>query len=200
MHTRACGDSSSRARARACSRGRCTPAAHDLANAIAKGREDGEVEEEEGRRVGGGKGVTRRTRAHTGCTGVNYASREMSNCSPYRKIYNSALCGKHYVLPVLPPSALAPVVPPLASHTVSPPVCVPSSTLASLRLPHVPILIPPRCTRARQSRFANKFARRTATVLTSSVLGAPLPEIHFSATHDAAVSRSLRMRDRTAAI
>lgn len=37
-------------------------------------------------------------RTHTGCTGVNYASREMSNCSPYRKIYNSALCGKHYVL------------------------------------------------------------------------------------------------------
>lgn len=30
-------------------------------------------------------------------TGVNYASREMSNCSPYRKIYNSSRCGKHYV-------------------------------------------------------------------------------------------------------
>ena len=29
---------------------------------------------------------------------VNYVSCEMSNCSPYRKIYNSARCGKHYVL------------------------------------------------------------------------------------------------------
>lgn len=40
------------------------------------------------------------THAHTSTsrTGVNYASREMSNCSPYHKIYNSARCGKHYVL------------------------------------------------------------------------------------------------------
>ena len=32
---------------------------------------------------------------------VNYVSCEMSNCSPYRKIYNSARCGKHYVQPPL---------------------------------------------------------------------------------------------------
>lgn len=30
---------------------------------------------------------------------VNYVSCEMSNCSPYRKIYNSARCGKHYARP-----------------------------------------------------------------------------------------------------
>lgn len=39
---------------------------------------------------------------HAGRTGVNYAPREMSNCSPYHKIYNSARCGKHYVLSPVP--------------------------------------------------------------------------------------------------
>lgn len=66
-------------------------------------------------------------RTHTGCTGVNYASREMSNCSPYRKIYNSALCGKHYVLsqsflhPALPPDRSS------FSHPMSPPSVHPLS-------------------------------------------------------------------------
>lgn len=39
---------------------------------------------------------------------VNYVSCEMSNCSPYRKIYNSARCGKHYVLPSLHSYSLSP--------------------------------------------------------------------------------------------
>lgn len=109
--------------------GRCTTTpAHDLANAMAKGGRrdeeegDGERRREEGE---GGGGLVRRT--HTGCTGVNYASREMSNCSPYRKIYNSALCGKHYVLsqsflhPALPPDR------PSFSHPMSPPSVHPLS-------------------------------------------------------------------------
>ena len=45
--------------------------------------------------VGGWRGPGHARPAHTG---VNYAPREMSNCSPYRKIYNSSRCGKHYVL------------------------------------------------------------------------------------------------------
>lgn len=45
------------------------------------------------------EGARTRTRIHTKPrTRVNYVSCEMSNCSPYRKIYNSARCGKHYVL------------------------------------------------------------------------------------------------------
>lgn len=46
--------------------------------------------------VGGGRRGGPRTHQPPR-TGVNYASREMSNCSPYRKIYNSSRCGKHYV-------------------------------------------------------------------------------------------------------
>lgn len=59
----------------------------------------------------------------TSRTGVNYASREMSNCSPYHKIYNSARCGKHYVLspdpPLLYPGRST------FSHPVSPPSTLP---------------------------------------------------------------------------
>lgn len=46
--------------------------------------------------VGGGRRGGPRTHQPPR-TGVNYVSREMSNCSPYRKIYNSSRCGKHYV-------------------------------------------------------------------------------------------------------
>lgn len=82
-HTRAWGDSSCvRARARALVRTRVHVSIPR--RAIRRRWED-----EEGF-----------THAHTSTsrTGVNYASREMSNCSPYHKIYNSARCGKHYVL------------------------------------------------------------------------------------------------------
>lgn len=116
-----------------------------------------------------------------GCTGVNYASREMSNCSPYRKIYNSARCGKHYVpgpfsSPPLAAPSLFPLPPPssivLPSTTrVSPNrACPPSHT--GLPHPRYPVFLarfsPPRA--SRPSRFANKFARRTAIVLTSKRL------------------------------
>ena len=82
--------------------------------------------------VGGGRRGGPRTHQPPR-TGVNYASREMSNCSPYRKIYNSSRCGKHYVpsptlripirpdpfphgspirpLPRAPPFSLSPPVP-----------------------------------------------------------------------------------------
>jgi len=69
-----------------------------------------------------------------------------------------------------------------------------------LQPPSVPTVHPPRAsppsslpsrflTPARPSRFANKFARRTAIVLTSKQLQRPLPEIHFS------VSRDITRRD-----
>lgn len=73
------------------------------------------------RREDGGKDSRIHTR--TSRTGVNYASREMSNCSPYHKIYNSARCGKHYVLsrffssPPLPFYLQPPGVP-----TIHPPI------------------------------------------------------------------------------
>lgn len=66
----------------------------------------------------------------TGRTGVNYASREMSNCSPYHKIYNSARCGKHYVLSrssSLPPGHST------FSHPVVPTVHPPTSPSPSSR-------------------------------------------------------------------
>lgn len=64
-------------------------------------------------------------------TGVNYASREMSNCSPYHKIYNSARCGKHYVL-----SRSFSSSPPWPFHPVSLP-----STLPRVLPPSLPALV-----------------------------------------------------------
>lgn len=151
---------------------------------------DGERRREEGEGGrGGGGGLVRRT--HTGCTGVNYASREMSNCSPYRKIYNSALCGKHYVLSqsflhsALPPDR------PSFSHPMSPPSVHP---LTGPPRALVPVSHPrTRRRRRRQSRFANKFARHTAIVLTSNGRSArSLPEIHFSVGGD--ITRGRRGR------
>lgn len=81
-HTRAWSDSSC-VRARACSV-RTRVHVPDPATPDTVRREDEE-------------GFTH-THTRTSRTGVNYASREMSNCSPYHKIYNSARCGKHYVL------------------------------------------------------------------------------------------------------
>lgn len=139
-----------------CARVRCT-GLHTIQHDTAKGGKEGDAED-----------------AHTGCTGVNYASREMSNCSPYRKIYNSARCGKHYVLSrVLPLRVRLPWpfhLQPPSVPTVHPP-----------RAPSPPFSLPSRfLTPARPSRFANKFARRTAIVLTSKQPRRSLPEIHFS--------------------
>lgn len=111
--------------------------------------------------------------ACTGCTGVNYASREMSNCSPYRKIYNSARCGKHYVLGPFSSPPLA--APPGRSTTFNhprvclPTACPPSHTRA-FPSPALASSSPPRARASRLSRFANKFAWRTAIVLTSKQL------------------------------
>lgn len=60
-------------------------------------------------------------------TGVNYASREMSNCSPYRKIYNSSRCGKHYVPSPTPDTHSARSFPPCFTDStprpsLSPPI------------------------------------------------------------------------------
>lgn len=53
-------------------------------------------------------------------TGVNYASREMSNCSPYRKIYNSSRCGKHYVPSPTPDTHSARSFPPCLADSTPP--------------------------------------------------------------------------------
>lgn len=120
------------------------------------------------------------SRIHTharGRTGVNYASREMSNCSPYHKIYNSTRCGKHYVLS-------------RSSSSLSPLAIPPSATRCPHRPPSHESFVPlfpfssSFLTPALPSRFANKFARRTAVVLTSRRFRRPLPEIHFSVGRD----------------
>lgn len=115
-HAHVRGGDSSCARARACSvcmyTGACTSRSRDARYGVW------------GRR---GKIPRARTHTHiytrTSRTGVNYASREMSNCSPYHKIYNSARCGKHYVLspdpPLLYPGRST------FSHPVSPPSTLP---------------------------------------------------------------------------
>lgn len=109
-------------------------------------------------RDGGGSGARR---GRTGCTGVNYASREMSNCSPYRKIYNSARCGKHYVLGPFSSSPLAaPVVPTFNHPRVSQPLVHPLTrafpTPASLFLAR---FSPPR---ARSDRHDSQINSRGA--------------------------------------
>lgn len=109
-------------------------------------------------------GVGGAPRTHTrACTGVNYASREMSNCSPYRKIYNSARCGKHYVLSrVLPLRPALPhgwPFPPSATQSLPPALALYHAVLPLLSRSRFPTPF---------ARFANnKFARRTAIVLTS---------------------------------
>lgn len=70
--------------------------------------------------VGGWRGPGHARPAHTG---VNYAPREMSNCSPYRKIYNSSRCGKHYVLSHSLPDRRSPSVPILSPSFADWPPC-----------------------------------------------------------------------------
>lgn len=86
------------------------------------------------------------THAYTharGRTGVNYASREMSNCSPYHKIYNSTRCGKHYVLS-RSSSSLSPLaIPPSATRCPHRPPSHESSVPPSSR--SRPRFSPPRC-------------------------------------------------------
>jgi len=135
---------------------------------------------------------------HTGCTGVNYASREMSNCSPYRKIYNSARCGKHYVLSPSPSS------PPPVPVSACPPATAGRSTFSHPVVPTVhprergpPLLSVASHPRAIVTIAANKFARArcTAVVLTSERRQRALPEIHFSASHRRCSATTSDVRD-----
>lgn len=142
MHTRAWGDSS-------CARARVLAGDAHACTRIPRRQDAG---------VGGAP------RTHTrACTGVNYASREMSNCSPYRKIYNSARCGKHYVLSrVLPLRPALPhgwPFPPSATQSLPPALALYHAVLPLLSRSRFPTPF---------ARFANnKFAWRTAIVLTS---------------------------------